>query len=304
MKKRIRCPKYWSTYGFTLVELLVVIAIIGVLVGLLLPAVQSAREAARRAQCMNNVRQIGLAVTNYESAMKRFPSGWVDWRQSTQPGWSVSQALLPYMEQSNISNRLDTNFPIDASVNAPYLQTVVPSFLCPSDPGLSIFELGADTGVDEDAEEGQPGRNIDLGPKLFQIAKSNYVGVFGTLEIDDVPYRGDGVFFGNSNIRMRDMVDGVSNTIIYGERGSKLGGSLWHGYVSGAAGASARFLGTTDHVPNSPVGHFDDFSSYHTGGTHFIFGDCSTKLISNNIDLGIYQSLATRAGGEVPKTIE
>jgi len=210
MKKRRRCPNYCPGYGFTLVELLVVIAIIGVLVGLLLPAVQSAREAARRAQCMNNVRQIGLAVTNYESAMRRFPSGWVDWRQSTQPGWSVSQALLPYMEQSNISNRLDTNFPIDASVNAPYLQTVIPSFLCPSDPGLSIFELGGDTGVDEDAEEGHPGHNIDLGPKLFRIAKSNYVGVFGTLEIDDVPYRGDGVFFGNSSIRMRDMVDGVS----------------------------------------------------------------------------------------------
>ena len=304
MKKRIRFPKYCSTHGFTLVELLVVIAIIGVLVGLLLPAVQSAREAARRAQCMNNVRQIGLAATNYESAMKRFPSGWVDWRQSTQPGWSVSQALLPYMEQANISNRLDTNFPIDASVNVPYLQNVIPSFICPSDPGLSIFELGADTGVVEEPQEGHPGHNIDLGPKLFRIAKSNYVGVFGTLEIDDVPYRGDGVFFGNSNIRMRDMVDGVSNTIIFGERGSKLGGSLWHGYVSGAASASARFLGTTDHIPNSPVGHFDDFSSHHTGGTHFIFGDCSTKLISNYIDLGIYQSLATRAGGEVPQTIE
>ncbi len=280
-------------------ELLVVIAIIGVLVGLLLPAVQAAREAARRAQCTNNVRQIGLSVTNYESAFRRFPSGWVDWKQTTKPGWSVSQALLPYMEQSNIVNLLDTNSPIDATVNRPYLQTVVPTFLCPSDPGESIFQLGADTGVDEDG-----GHNIDLGPKLFRIAKSNYVGVFGTLEIDDFPYKGDGVFFGNSFIRMRDMTDGVSNTFIYGERGSKLGGSLWHGYISSAAGASARFLGTTDHVPNSPVGHFDDFSSYHTGGTHFIFGDCATKYLSNSIDLEVFKALATRAGGEVPKSFE
>ena len=216
----------------------------------------------------------------------------------------MSQALLPYMEQANISNRLDTNFPINATVNMPYLQTIVPSFICPTDPGLSIFELGEDTGVDEDAEEGQPGHNIDLGPKLFRIAKSNYVGVFGTLEIDSFPYKGDGVFFGNSNIRLQDLVDGVSNTIIFGERSSKLGGSLWHGYILGAAGAPARFLGSTDHVPNSPVGHFDDFSSYHSGGTHFIFGDCSTKFVSNNIDLGVYQSLATRAGGEVPKSID
>ncbi len=294
--------KRWGSrkrFGFTLVELLVVIAIIGVLVGLLLPAVQAAREAARRIQCMNNVRQIGLAIANYESANRRFPSGWVDWKQTTKPGWGVCHALLPFMEQSNISNRLDTNFAIDTGVNVPYLQTVVPSFICPSDPGATIFELGADTGLDEDG-----GHNIDLGPKLFRIAKSNYVGVFGTVEIDEFPYKGDGVFFGNSFVRMRDMVDGVSNTVVFGERGSRLGGSLWHGYIFNAAGASARFLGTTDHVPNSPIGHFDDFSSYHTGGTHFIFGDCATKYISNSIDLEIYQSLATRAGGEVPRTYD
>jgi len=297
MSTRRKCVSPKSSRGFTLVELLVVIAIIGVLVGLLLPAVQAAREAARRVQCMNNVRQIGLALTNYESANQRFPSGWVDWRQTTKPGWSVSAAVLPYMEQSNVINRLDMNFPIDANVNKPFLQTVIPSFICPSDPALPVFDLGADSGQDEDG-------NIDLGPKLFPIARSNYVGVFGTLEIDDSPYRGDGVFFGNSFIRMRDMIDGVSNTIVFGERGSKLGGSLWHGYISDAAGAPARFLGSTDHTPNSSEGHFDDFSSYHTGGTHFILGDCATKYISNSIDLEVYQALATRAGGEIPNSFE
>jgi prepilin-type N-terminal cleavage/methylation domain-containing protein len=285
--------------GFTLVELLVVIAIIGLLVGLLLPAVQAAREAARRASCMNNVRQIGLAVSNYESAYRRFPSGWVDWMQTTKPGWSVSHSLLAYMEQSTVLNQIDSRLPIDAVPNQPFLQTVIPTFICPSDPGPSIFELGEDTGHDEDG-----GHNIDLGPKLFPIAKSNYVGVFGTLEIDDYPYAGDGTFFGNSKIRMSELLDGVSNTIIYGERGSKLGGSLWHGYIEEAAGASARFLGSTDHVPNSPEGHFDDFSSYHTGGTHFVYGDCSTRFLSNNIDLQVYQALATRSGGEIPKPID
>lgn len=286
-------------YGFTLVELLVVIAVIGILVALLLPAVQAAREAARRVQCMNNVRQIGLAIANYESANRRLPSGWTDWRQTTKPGWGVCHALLSFMEQSNTASRLDTNFAIDSSVNIPYLQTVVPTFICPSDPADSIFELGADTGVDEDG-----GHNIDQGPKLFRIARSNYVGVFGTKEIDEYPYQGDGAFFGNSFIRFRDFTDGVSNTMVFGERGSRLGGSLWHGYIFNAAGASARFLGSTDHTPNSPVGHFDDFSSYHTGGTQFIFGDCSTRTISDSIDLEIYQSMATRAGGEVLKSID
>lgn len=292
--------------GFTLVELLVVIAIIGILVGLLLPAVQAAREAARRAQCMNNVRQLGLGVSNYESAFKRFPSGWTDFRKTTKPGWSVSHSLLPFIEQSNIANAIDANFPIDAPANKPYLQTVIPTFICPSDPLSSTFQIAEHEEGDHDheEEEGHGGHNVDEGPKLFPIAKCNYVGVFGTLEIDEAPYAGDGTFFGNSRIRISELTDGVSNTFIYGERSSKLGGSLWHGYISDAAVAAARFLGTTDHVPNSREGHFDDFSSYHTGGTHFVFGDCSTRFLSNSIDLEVFQSLATRNGGEVNKAID
>lgn len=295
-----------SRNAFTLVELLVVIAIIGILVGLLLPAVQAAREAARRAQCMNNMRQIGLATLNYESATQRFPSGWIDWRQTTKPGWSYAQAILPYMEQSNVFNQLDTMSPITASMNTPFLETVIPSFICPSDPMASIFEIGENEGEehdDHDHDEDHP-HNVDEGHKLFRIARSNYVGVFGSLEIADAPYRGDGTFFGNSFVRMRDLYDGTSNTIIFGERSSKLGGSIWHGYIEEASAAPARFLGTTDHTPNSPAGHFDDFSSYHTGGTHFIMGDCSTRLISNNINLQTYQALATRIGGEVPGDLD
>jgi prepilin-type N-terminal cleavage/methylation domain-containing protein len=288
-----------TTAGFTLVELLVVIAIIGVLVGLLLPAVQSAREAARRAQCMSNMRQVGLATLNYESALGRFPSGWVDWRRTAKPGWSFMHALLPYMEQSTVYNSVDSRIPIDAPTNVAYLQTVIPTLICPSDPTDKTFEIGEETDHDEDAEIGHPGHNVDESTKLFRIAKSNYVGVFGTLEIDEVPYAGDGTFFGNSYMRMRDITDGLSNTIIFGERSSRLGGSVWHGYIEHAAAAPARFLGTTDHQPSSPAGHFDDFSSYHTGGTHFVLGDCSTRMISNNIDLEVYQAAATRAQGEV-----
>ncbi|MEQ1828348.1 MAG: DUF1559 domain-containing protein [Pirellula sp.] len=284
--------------GFTLVELLVVIAIIGILVGLLLPAVQAAREAARRAQCMNSMRQMGLAVANYESATKRLPSGWVDWQQTTKPGWGFAQALLPYMEQSNVSFQIDTNFSIDANVNLRHLRTVIPTFICPSDPAPSIFEMGADTGEPEE-HESHDGHHVDEGPKLFYIARSNYVGVFGTQEIYNAPYAGNGTFYGNSKTRFRDLADGLSNTIIIGERSSKYGGSIWHGYIKGAAEAGARILGSTDHTPNAPIGHFDDFSSYHTGGTHFVLGDCATRLISNQIQLNVYQSLATRAGSEV-----
>jgi hypothetical protein len=203
--------------------------------------------------------------------------------------------LLPFIEQNALYLQIDHRFDVTSPTTQPFLITVIPTFLCPSDPGDSIFEIG-----EEDAGHAHhDGHNVDEGHKLFRVAKSNYVGVFGTLEIDEHPYDGDGVFFGNSTIRTQDIVDGLSNTMVVGERGSKLGGSVWHGWIHGAAEPSARFLGTTDHTPNSSVAHFDDFSSFHGSGAHFIFADCSTRLLSNSIDLDVYQALATRRGEEV-----
>lgn len=288
--------------GFTLVELLVVIAIIGILVGLLLPAVQAAREAARRMQCMNNQRNIGLALHNYESANKRFPSGWIDFQASKQPGWSWAYAILPHLEATALHSQIDHRFPIGSPRNAPFLSNGVATFLCPSDPGDNTFEIGGETGEEEPEEHA--GHNVDEGPKLFRIAKFNYPAVFGTQEIEYSPYMSDGTFFGNSAIRLRDLRDGLSNTMIIGERSSRLGGSVWHGWIDGAAEPGARFLGVADHPPNSNIGHFEDFSSRHTSGIHIVFGDASTRMIPETIDMAVYRALCTRAGGEVPKEIE
>jgi prepilin-type N-terminal cleavage/methylation domain-containing protein len=286
-----------SQRGFTLVELLVVIAIIGVLVGLLLPAVQAAREAARRASCMNNQRQIGLALLNYESANKRLPSGWVDFRQTKLPGWSWAHAILPFMESNAIYSSIDLRSPIDAPINQAALIQVVPTFICPSDIGGNTFEIGMES--HEEEEEEHEGHNVDEGTKLFRIAKFNYPAVFGTQEIEEVPYSANGTFFGNSTIRFKDIIDGLSNTMIVAERSSRLGGSVWHGWISEAAEPGARFLGVADHTPNSKIGHFEDFSSQHGPGIHIVFADGSTRLISDTIDLGIYQSITTRAGSEI-----
>src|SRR5829696_8516182 len=122
--------------GFTLVELLVVIAIIGVLIALLLPAVQAAREAARRSQCANNLRQNGLAVQNYLSATKTVPPA-VDWSKTAGASWSVQARLLPYMEQTSLRNLIDFKFNYSDITNAPQhaqvTQMKIPMFVCPDE---------------------------------------------------------------------------------------------------------------------------------------------------------------------------
>jgi prepilin-type N-terminal cleavage/methylation domain-containing protein len=277
--------------AFTLVELLVVIAIIGVLVALLLPAVQAAREAARASQCKNSLKQLGLALHGYHDVMNQLPAGWIGNGPEGPPGWGWPTALLPYFEQKNLADSgIRFNLPIDNAQNRSARETVLPLLLCPSDGHAKQFTIGAD-----DA----PGANIDGGTPLFKIARSNYVGMFGTLEAEDAPSDGDGVFFHNSRVRFAEITDGLSNTLLVGERNAAFGGSLWAGVVDGAAEAIVRIVGVADHTPNHPSLHFDDFSSYHPSGVHFLVGDGSVQRLNDSIDVAVYQALATRGGGEI-----
>jgi hypothetical protein len=133
---------------------------------------------------------------------------------------------------------------------------------------------------------------------MFEVARANYAGVFGTLEIEDVPSDGDGVFFHNSRIRSGNIRDGLSNTVVVGERSSRLGSTTWVGSVNGAQKSMARIVGRTGSVPNDVLGHFEDFSSHHVAGAHFLFGDGSVHVLNDGIDPQIYRALATRSGGE------
>jgi hypothetical protein len=134
---------------------------------------------------------------------------------------------------------------------------------------------------------------------MFEVARANYAGVFGTLVIEDAPSAGDGVFFHNSQIRSANVRDGLSNTVFVGERSSRLGSSTWVGSVAGAQKSMARVVGRTGNVPNDVLGYFEDFSSHHVAGAHFLFGDGSVHVINDAIELRIYRALATRDGGEV-----
>jgi prepilin-type N-terminal cleavage/methylation domain-containing protein len=276
--------------AFTLVELLVVIAIIGVLVALLLPAVQAAREAARAAQCKNGLKQVGLALHHYHDVSSQLPAGWIASAPEGPPGWGWSSALLPYFEQKPLfESGIKFNLPIDNVQNKAARETVLPLLLCPSDGHPKLFTIGADNA---------PGANHDGGTPLFKIARSNYVGVFGVQEVEDVPSAGDGVFFHNSRVRFADVTDGLSNTLMIGERSSRFGGSVWAGVVDGASEAMVRIVGVGDHTPNHPALHFDDFSSYHPSGVHFLAGDGSVHRFNDSINTAVYQALCTRAGSE------
>lgn len=278
--------------AFTLVELLVVIAIIAVLIALLLPAIQAAREAARRARCQSNLHQIGLALEMYHDLHRSLPSGWEGYDPATRrgdpegpPGWGWASRLLPHLEEANLQKGLiDYQLPLGHARHDAVRSRPLAVFRCPSDP------------ADDDAFELEPEAGGD-GPTTL-LARANYVGVFGTTEIEDQASAGDGVLFHNSHVAHRQIVDGLSQTLLVGERSSRLGGSTWLGVVAGGEEAMARVVGSSDHGPNGENGHLDDFSSEHAGGTHFVGGDAAVRYLADDIELATFRALTTRAGRE------
>jgi prepilin-type N-terminal cleavage/methylation domain-containing protein/prepilin-type processing-associated H-X9-DG protein len=293
--------------GFTLIELLVVIAIIAVLIGLLLPAVQAAREAARRAQCVNNMKQVGLALANYEQALNALPPGYMSGVDAsgndTGPGWGWAAMVLPQLEQSTVYNTINFSLAIEVPANSTSRLATVNGFLCPSDPTATVYWA-----VQRDAATGSPVQNI------CQVAPSNYAGMYG---IGEPGPDGNGVFFRDSRVALRDVTDGTSQTLFLGERSHRLGEATWVGSVTGAImyptdndnigryateTSSGMVLG---HVgegagPGDPRSDVNQFYSLHAGrGVNFLFGDGHVTFLKATMNYGAYLSLATRAGGEV-----
>ena len=293
--------------AFTLVELLVVIAIIGILIALLLPAVQMAREAARRTSCSNNLKQIGLGLHMYHDTYQRLPAGWWGFDPSTGgphwfglPGWAWSAAILPYMEQTAVyENLVHFDLPITDPANDQGRVTVLEIFRCPSDAAPETFELKDDSGA------GAP----CFGSASFPVtlATNNYLGVFGTVDFHNVcagptNCEGNGTLFLNRGLPFAEIRDGLSNTLVVGERSSELAPSTWVGVVSCGEHAPARVCGVATYPPNSeqqPVHYFHNFSSQHPSGTQFLAADGSVKLIAETIEMATYQALCTRKLGDV-----
>ncbi len=328
--------------GFTLVELLVVIAIIGILVALLLPAIQAAREAARRAQCQSHMKNVALAVLNYESAKKHLPKGFVSTPSSQNyEGWAWSTFVLPYLEEQSIydlmrpsetfiapvqSTRTGKRNLADMIQNAKNgvtaefvpLQTKLPVFHCPSDnvPDLIPSNPTAQSSPTADAPRCSKGKVIDQYPQWdryfngIQVSSSNYVGSKGTIDAGCTgtgsgtaasPWVPDmercantGVFFGDSQVGLKQITDGTSKTFMIGERDKFCFAATWVG-VRWPPGPDAwssnwalghvatphgklNFQCTNDHNTCT-----EGFSSSHSGGAFFAFCDGSVHFINDDI---------------------
>lgn len=301
--------------GFTLVELLVVITIIGILVSLLMPAVQAAREAARRTDCENNLKQIGLGLHMYHDMAQSFPPGWILTRDADTSGgssWAWSVFLFPFVEQKNLYDHLGVATPGALVPLAGDPRDVYrPLYVCPSDPG--------------------PEKNRWFG----NYAKSSYVGVNGTGGDSDGDTFPDGrvallqqdpdangVFGAESAVAFQGITDGTSNTFAVGERDSERNlGAIWMRAIGqgtlGTPGPNTNIVGEAVagvcnlfkrlNLPNiayvpaaadnsDPVGNF---ASMHPGGAQFVFCDGSVQFIQESIDLATYQNLANRHDGKV-----
>lgn len=304
--------------GFTLIELLVVIAIIGVLIALLLPAVQAAREAARRAQCTNNLKQIALAAQNYHDSNGCFPGGSYSGISGTNPphvgndktgypeNFSCFVRMLPYFEQAPMYNATNFNLCSADPANITICGVQVASLLCPTDIQTSPVPIRLPAAAGNATSPGYSFNNIALPPGVWMQAFSSYAGNAGTFTFGYsnlmptvVRDSHNGVIFNDSTVRIADITDGTSNTMIFGEH-SRAGlfkvdpayaisdnswnSGRWYDTLFATLYPMNLGLGNNTAIKNDSYYDPTDASSLHPGGANFAFADGSVRFIKMSIN--------------------
>ncbi len=286
--------------GFTLVELLAVIAIIGVLIGLTLPAIQSVRESARRTSCSNKLKQIALGLHSFQSSMRNLPSGIRPQASDKFPSLTWLAQILPYIEQQNLWDRTTQEFSANSN---PFThsnqQQLINTYACPSDPNAGRVHFTHENRI---------------------VALTNYLGVNGTNWENQ-----DGVLYLNSRTKFSEIKDGLSNTLMAGERPPSP--DYWYGwwyvgYGQQGTGSVDMLLGVnelnappipgeTTYLEQCPAGPYQfevgnsneqcdalHFWSHHPSGAHFALCDGSIQFLAYTVDNDVLLSLATKSGGE------
>jgi prepilin-type N-terminal cleavage/methylation domain-containing protein/prepilin-type processing-associated H-X9-DG protein len=332
--------------GFTLIELLVVIAIIAVLIALLLPAVQQAREAARRSQCRNNLKQLGLGIHNYHDSHSSFPFGgsgypsqynWGGGGSTGQCIYNWRGLILPYIDQAPLYNQMASQMqaasqPIANSENSPNSawttayqglaahQTILALLNCPSDPMAERGNAPRGPGWSLNPATGATTSYFgSAGPEIQHVYCGQciaapcvcYHGPSGQYLASGVPGGGVGMFsLRSTRVRIRDVIDGTTNTLLVGEERIGSPDNRWWSEVHGSAGYDAFRQWTDPYAvtstvrginnPDSSVGYYGQgFGSVHEGGAHFCMADGSVRFISENINIAVFCFLGTKDKGEV-----
>jgi prepilin-type N-terminal cleavage/methylation domain-containing protein/prepilin-type processing-associated H-X9-DG protein len=320
----------YTRRGFTLIELLVVIAIIAILIGLLLPAVQKIREAANRMSCTNNLKQMGLALHNYNDTNNSFPPGFTAIAGpggDTAPGWGWAFYILPYMEQDNLFKSVPN---LNQSLrDSPVLAQKVKAYMCPSDIIREPFQVKGPGGGNLTNSTGQ----------LVLAAPCSYAAFVGGDETEvstgDDNGQFHGCFYRNSQVRLADLTDGTSHTALVADRACGITQGTWAGAIHGARmrlgpkNPANSINPNMDYDPDlfslvhanvinatnqqSDDGGTDDPSSFHPGGVNVLLGDGHVTFIRNlggvkgsppPADRLAFWAMGTRADGDDPSFLE